>query len=370
MPNLIAVLSNKNRPIRYRELQSYLRIIQSVFLDEIVKSYIAHGIMSGSNNASQSGEMSVHALLGLTVALILQLEEIETDEEYNTELRQHEALDSNHRIRHLREIEQWITQQYENPISGEMSRRNSQLVVTDFPTVYSNEIERLLWPNWYTACFMRHYHNSSAWGHCGDGHKGVCLIFETEIADRLYNLSLNEVKMTSNGTKTFITTKRPLREVRYAAKPDEVDFFRSIGRLTGDELKKQWYTDDEGNESKCGNHLQADGATFDWQESYWDRFYRDITTKTKDWKYEQEYRLILEDMSSGYNTEESRTITYVFRSLKGIIFGIKTSDEDKLRIRKIVQRRCQETNRKDFKFYQAYYSPETGDIRKYEIQLS
>ena len=370
MPNLIEALSNRNhRPIRYRELRSYLQTIHSVFLDEVVKSYVAHGIKSESNNASQSGEMSAHALLGLTLALILDLEEIETEEEYNVELRKHEALDTNHRIRHLQETEQWITQHYENPISAEMLRRNSQLVVPDFPAVYLNEIERLLWPNWYTACFMGHYHNSSVWGHYGDGHKGVCLIFETEIADGLHSFSLNEVKMTGNGTKTSITTKRPFREVRYAAKPGEVDFFRSIGRLTGDELKKQWYTDDEGNESKCGNHLQSDGATFNWQESYWDRFYRDITAKTKDWEYEQEYRLILEDISSGYNTEESRTITYVFSSLKGIMFGIKTSDEDKLRIRKIIQGRCQETNRKDFKFYQAYYSPETGDIRKYELPV-
>ncbi len=368
MPHLIEVLSNKHRAIRHRELQSYLRVIQSVFLDEIVASYIAHGIMSESKNASRPEEMSVHELLGLTVALILDLEKIKNEEEYNAELRKHEALDNDHRIRHLRQIEQWLTRQYENPISVEMSR-NSQLVVADFPAAYLNEIERLLWPNWYTACFMGYYHNSSVWGHYGDDHKGVCLIFETEMANGLHNFSVNEVQMTDNGTPTFITTKRPFREVRYASKPGEIDFFRSIGRLTGDQLKRQWYTDDEGNESECGKHVQPDGATFVWQQSYWDRFYRDITTKTKDWKYEQEYRLILEDMSGGYNTAEKRTLVYTFNSLKGIIFGMKTSDEDKLRIIKIIQEKRPERNRIDFKFYQAYYAHETGDIRKYEVQV-
>ena len=371
MPNLIEVLSNRNhRPIRYRELRTYLQNIHSVFLDQIVESYIEPGVKSESNNSSQSGEMSAHALLELTLASILALEEIETEEEYDLELRKHEALYTNHRIRHLREFDQGITQQYENPISAEMLRRNSQLVVPDFPASYLNEIERLLWPNWYTACFMRHYHNSSVWGHYGNGHKGVCLIFETEIADGLPNLRVYEVKMTDAGEKRLMITKRPFREVRYVAKPGEVDFFRSIGRLTGDELKRQWYTDDEGNESECGNHVQPDGAPFNWQQSYWGRFYRDITTKTKDWEYEQEYRLILEDIEDRHNTVERRTLTYTFNSLKGIIFGIKTSDEDKLRIGEIIQRTRQETDRKDFKFYQAYYSPATSDIRKYEIQLS
>ena len=133
-------------------------------------------------------------------------------------------------------------------------------------------------------------------------------------------------------------TKRPFRKVRYAVKPGEINFFRSIGRLAGDELKKLWYTDDKGNESDCGDHLRSDGATNDWHESYWDRFYRDITTKTKDWEYEQEYRLILEDMSGEYEKEESRRLIYPFRSLKGIIFGIKTSDENKSRIIKIIQK--------------------------------
>ena len=107
----------------------------------------------------------------------------------------------------------------------------------------------------------------------------------------------------------------------------------------------------------------------DWRNRYWDTFYRDITVKTKDWEYEQEYRLILADGLSKFKEEESRALRYDFNSLKGIIFGIKTSDEHKSSIIKIIQRKCKEHNRTDLKFYQAYYSPETGDIRKYEIPL-
>ncbi len=97
-------------------------------------------------------------------------------------------------------------------------------------------------------------------------------------------------------------------------------------------------------------------------------FYRDITVKTKDWKYEQEYRLILEDGLSEFKEKKSRTLRYDFKSLKGIIFGIKTSDEHRLKIIDIIEKK-EDYEQADFKFYQAYYSPEIGDIRKFELQI-
>ena len=87
--------------------------------------------------------------------------------------------------------------------------------------------------------------------------------------------------------------------------------------------------------AECASHIRPDGnKKEDWQEIYWKNFYRDITTKTKAWEYEQEYRLILgrEIRRQRVHGEEIRTRTYNFNSLKGIIFGIKTSDEDKLRM--------------------------------------
>ena len=149
---------------------------------------------------------------------------------------------------------------------------------------------------------------------------------------------------------------------------------RSIGRLTGSDVIKHWYTDEEGNISECASHIRRDGdmdsgEMVAWRESYLDNFYRDITAKTKDWEYEQEYRLILEDGLKQFDEKKNRTLTYDFNSLKGIIFGIKTSDEDKLKIIEIIQRKCKENNRTDFKFFQAYYSSEEGGIRKFEIGL-
>ena len=72
----------------------------------------------------------------------------------------------------------------------------------------------------------------------------------------------------------------------------------------------------------------------------------------------------------GLSEEGNYTLTYDFNSLKGIIFGINASDKNRFEVIRIIQKKCEKYKRSDFKYYQAYYSPETGDIQKYEIQLS
>jgi len=43
--------------------------------------------------------------------------------------------------------------------------------------------------------------------------------------------------------------------------------------------------------------------------------------------------------------------------------------EDKLKIIKIIESKCRKENRKDFKFYQAYYSKQKGIIDHAEMTL-
>ena len=168
IPEIIEALSNRNREIRYIELRYYLRVIHSVILEQIVGSYIAHGLLSKSEMPQLPRELSVQVLLQCILESIRLFGQAETEGELNAALRKIEAIDNDQRIIH----------QLNSPISSEVLRKNNQLIVSDFPTVYLKEIENLLWPNWYTACFMKNYHNSSVWSHYGDQHRGVCLIFE------------------------------------------------------------------------------------------------------------------------------------------------------------------------------------------------
>ena len=176
----------------------------------------------------------------------------------------------------------------------------------DFPMVYLKEIERLLWPKWYTACFTKHYHNSSVWGHYACDHKGVCLIFESKQINGSNGLGLYYGADSSDRAI-------PLSKIRYVDKQDQVDFFRSIGRVTGFDAMEHWYTDEAGNTSECASHILRDDdldsdKVADWQKRHWNTFYRDITVKSKNWEYEEEYRLILGDgLGEFQGGKESRT---------------------------------------------------------------
>ena len=55
--------------------------------------------------------------------------------------------------------------------------------------------------------------------------------------------------------------------------------------------------------------------------------------------------------------------------MKGIIFGMRATDEEKLRVIEVIRKKCSEHKRTDFKFLQAYYCPECGDIRTRELPM-
>ena len=351
MPAIIDAIANTKRKIRYREMVYYLRVVHVVVFAEILKSHIAHGLMSESKMLQLTEALNDASMIEGLLESIRVAQGAEGKELSEDELLTLERIDN----------DESVFQQYNSrTISRGILGQNNQFVKFGFVKVYVEQLERLLWPKWYTACFMKSCHNSSAWANYGDNHSGACLIFEATETDKSKNLKLNQI--TGKNAKTM-----PFHEVRYKDKAGEVDFFRSICRLPVSALMKLWYTDREGNISKCAAHIGPDEDA--WRKSYWANFFRDITIKTKDWKFEQEYRLILEDGLSQFDDKKDRTLNYDFNSLKGIIFGLKTSDEDKLKIIEIVEEKCRKNNRTDFKLFQAYYSHENGGIRKYEVQL-
>ena len=361
LPNVLKIieaLASTNYEFRYRELELFLRLIHPVLLPEIEKTLREHGLaFSIVSPCPPKGLPTAQELSELILESIVRLKDAESVEKINDVLREVESWEvermSNNPL---------ISLQVKSPVPTGILWTNFQLV-QDFPKIYVNGLERLLFPPWYTACFSKCYHNSSMWANYGDGHRGACLIFEPATTDESNSLVPTRAGVTAKAIRGL--------DIRYAAKPVEIDFFRSLAPNVSSlaKLIELWYTDEEGNKSECAPHIQSDSVGDWWFERIWDQFYHDITIKTKDWKYEQEYRLTLRGIPGHYDDEESRKLSYEFNSLKGVIFGIKTSDEHRSSIIKIIQKRCRENNRTDFKYYQAYYSPENGDIRKHEIRL-
>ena len=255
----------------------------------------------------------------------------------------------------------------------EAGQKNAKLLLIDFPGLYVNQLSRLLWPEWYSACFVGQCNNSSMWANYANGHKGVCLVFEATKGGEGSFLELNHIVARSSSNKKGTEehwgyAAIGFHEVYYENRPEEVDFFRSLGRPSMGALEKAWFTDEHGNFSDCASQFFEDVER--WQKAYWDKFYRDICFKTKDWEYEQEYRLILNPSLEDSYADHQRTLTYNFTSLKGIVFGIQTSDDHKWRIIDIIKRKCKEAGRTDFHLYQAYYCPRTGDIQGHELPMN
>ena len=360
---MIEALANTTRKIRYREIVGYFRHIQIYdLLDKIRKTYIDHGLISDSQihpspvySLLPSGEPDINMHLFLNMIR-------------RTELTgEWDDLDVTLQITEERYDEIKLAVEYHTRMDSleELEGINHTLFWHDFPKVYLEQLGRLLWGEWYTACFTGSYHNSSMWAKYADGHKGACLIFESVENNHSNNLKLNNKTKYGSITTTFW-------ETNYADSPGEIDFFRTISfRLTTSALMELWYTDQDGNLSECAAYIGSDSDEADWQKRYWNNLRRDVTFKTKDWEYEQEYRLFIYDIFSQLNEKDDRQFTYDFDSLKGIIFGIRTSTEDIIKIIEIIEKKkeCAGNNQSDFSYFQAYYSAKDGAIRKRKIRL-
>ncbi len=156
-------------------------------------------------------------------------------------------------------------------------------------------------------------------------------------------------------------------EINYEKKYPEIDFFRSLGVLPVPALNR-WYFDEHKNKSSCADAVYSDEGA--WRRKYWDTFYEAITIKLKDWKFEDEYRLVLTPMETDFKEKSKRKLRYQFSDLEGIVFGIRTPEAAKRDIIRIIEGKCRSENRTDFKFYQAFYSKKDGRVEKQEMPLT
>ena len=357
-----AKLADHGRKARKDEVTEYLRTLHASALEAVQHVYMENGLIPSTMNLDlPAGLLDPMALMN-KLDLTLQIEdENMIDALFATQ-------------NSMRAETELLSHIFNEDLSDNNAYRNFIRLMLIFPSLYVEDLERLFWPDWYAACFTSSFHNSSMWGHYADQHKGICLIFQTEGTAAKPNLPLNQItgwgldrEGNSRRSRSFMPME--FHEVHYQDKPDEVDFFTSIGRLTGKDLMDLWYTDEGGSISTCAGHLLPDGDADNWRKHHWEKLISEISFKTRDWAYEQEHRLVLCHAFSDSLDQDARTLIYDFRSLTGVIFGMRTSNDDKRRIVKIIGRKCAESGRTDFQFFQAYYSPTHGDIRRHNLLI-
>ncbi|MCY3994380.1 MAG: DUF2971 domain-containing protein [Caldilineaceae bacterium] len=363
LSELSGKLATVKREVRRDELLFYLRLIHLEVISIIQRAWADKGLAPEEELSQlESTFRKFKPAVNSVVELVLQVEaELgnRTDVMFSALYR----LIEGQRLKH----KYIFRDAFSNPVT-----KNQQLLLLDFPSIYVNQLDKLLWPEWYAACFAKSYHNPSVWAHYGDGHAGVCLIFEAvESADgsslELKRLTGRQFNAKGDYKEHWSYAPMYFQDVSYSERPATIDFLRNMGVLPVPALMKLWYTDAKGHISDCATHFTSGKEEESWRGEHWKDFQRDISIKNKDWEYEQECRLILHGLLDSSLDECRRALTYKFDSLKGIIFGIRTSDQDKLNIIDVIQRKCQANERSDFQFFQAYFSPEHADIRKEEI---
>lgn len=351
-------ISERTTAIRREELLFHLNNVHQAAIEAILSSYEDNNLIPKRENHINNPVKLIEKLLknDFWGHLEKSLEENGEEEKIVDVLFSAQT--------HVRnQIE--LIQRYNGVVNHDTKNKN--LVLVEFSEEYIKQIENLVFPEWYTACFMSECSNSAVWGHYGDKHSGVCLVFKPETKGEDHYITLETITGWGNSGPIYGPKKMKLYPINYIKGFGQIDFFRSLGRLPIPILESVWYSNENGEISECADDIF--NAEEKWRQAYWDSFIRDITVKSEDWKYENEFRLILASSLSDYSDKNDRVLKYDFSSLEGLIFGINTTKENKLKIMKIIDDKCNETGRDDFKFYQAYYSPDKGCIEHKEMDL-
>lgn len=217
--------------------------------------------------------------------------------------------------------------------------RNWMTIGADFPKVYVTQLKEMIYPESYVVCFSGKNDDSAMWGNYADHHQGVCLIYDADALDRMRFKGGEGVKAVS-----------------YEGRPIERNFFETFGRLTRSQIAT-WLTGTKGL-SRCYEFF-SDEQT--WRDSYWEAYVAKTYRKLKAWEHENEYRIALSNSFYNFDEPTSRNLPYDSKALKGVVFGINTSEYDKKRIMEKLLDHADELT--DFTFYQAEYDDASQKIK-------
>lgn len=225
-----------------------------------------------------------------------------------------------------------------------------------FTSEYISKLKYLTYPEWYISCFSESFDNPVMWSSYADSNKGICLIFKYETIKNDKIIELHDKIGIRNGEDYYGYSKFRFEKVNYSGEFKEINFFNSLGRLNRNQLDI-WLSDKE----QISEYYKHDD---EWRNQYWDNFNDLVSTKNPQWSYENEYRLISDNLFFSKDSLKDRVLKYKFTNLDGIIFGLNTTEENKSSIINIIAKKCKENNRDKFNFYKIKTSVDTGKMKK------
>ncbi len=224
---------------------------------------------------------------------------------------------------------------------------------SDFPAEFVRAMGKMLLSEWGVACFTKDFTNPFLWTTYADNNTGVCLVFDRD--------SLMKIQAPEH------TFGVELKDVEYEGVKREIEFFSNLPKLTTAEYRRL-FTDENGDISDLCPFLPEDkidrNAVFEERRRM---SVSSLLTKQKHWEIEQEVRMFA--MSNFFDGQfegnpSTHTVQYPIEALKGIIFGSRTSDEDKRAILEVVlAKHYASPIREDFWFTVADHQVD-GSVRK------
>lgn len=334
-----------DRKARRWELLANIQILHFYFLDITLESFHDNGIVSEPLNYFPADRSKVLDHIKKASAIIATNKKLTKQQEIDFQKSQQKINERQLLTRHQTDgkgREYWF------------------YLLFEYPETFCRDIEKLMYPSWYTACFMSSCSDSSIWGSYGGYHQDVCLKFRTEKTQDRTALTLTAPNGEDHNGVTWGPVKFTFHEVSYEKSFVDIDFFRSLGHLPHPILMKTWFMGEDNETSKCAEEMFRDEDS--WRTAYWNNFYHSATVKLRAWDREKESRLIQMSMLRNLESNELRKLRYDFNSLEGIIFGINTTMANKLEIIKKIECLCAKFKRHEFSFYQARYDENSREI--------
>ena len=352
---LIASLSLRAYPVRRNELTSYLRLLHPIIAETCLRAFAETFAQDGLKFASFTEEAKEAE--GFLVKFTALTEEEELRSEIFFATQQAEARN------------QLFLLKLRN--TSDASAKATRLITSFFPFEYVECLEKIVFPDRFISSFSKSPSNSSMWGSYARSHSGACLIFRAERDNTGLFINANAVVGAGFDGRDRRVVRQDrkfyFKEVRYDALHPEIDFFGSLGQYTVECIEDFWLSSEGRKSSFFAQHWGNEEA---FRTSYWANFNASSLCKTPEWTYETEYRLIHSSMVQDLSEIENRKAFYNFQSLDGIIFGMKTSIEDKAKMIDIIRGKCKENGRKEFNFFQMVYIRESRSFEPTLLDIS
>jgi hypothetical protein len=149
----IAALAERSFPVRRDELAAHLRNFHMLALHHIRQAYVRLGLQPETPDADVQAEAFRQAILLMTQS-IGKFQEIEKQHPIN----EHQ-IDAFYVAQRKMVTEIDLIHFYNGDI--DIAQANRSFVCITFPEEFVREVETLVYPEWYTACFMRDCRNSA-----------------------------------------------------------------------------------------------------------------------------------------------------------------------------------------------------------------